>query len=89
MNAWIDISNVVLTTDRLKIRFWQLSDLDDFYSYASVDGVGQMAGWQPHENKEQSLDILRHFIDEKNSFALEYNGKVIGSLGTRFDAGSS
>ena len=81
MNAEVDISNVILTTDRLKIRFWQLSDLDDFYSYASVDGVGQMAGWQPHENKEQSLDILRHFIDEKNSFALEYNGKVIGSLG--------
>ena len=81
MNAWIDISNVVLTTNRLKIRFWQLSDLDDFYSYASVDGVGQMAGWKPHENKEQSLDILRHFIDEKNSFALEYNGKVIGPLG--------
>lgn len=81
MNAEIDISNVVLTTDRLKLRFWQLSDLNDLYTYASVDGVGQMAGWQPHKDKLHSLDILLYFIEQRNSFALEQNGKVIGSLG--------
>lgn len=81
MNAEIDISNIILTTKRLKLRPWQLSDLDDLYEYASVDGVGQMAGWKPHENKEQSLTILRRFIDGKKTFAIEYEGKVIGSLG--------
>ncbi|XCP86479.1 GNAT family N-acetyltransferase [Roseburia hominis] len=81
MNAEIDIHDVVLTTERLTLRPWQLSDLDDFYEYASVDGVGQMAGWKPHENREESLEILHHFIDEKKTFALEYEGKVIGSLG--------
>ena len=45
MNPEIDISNVILKTERLLIRPWRQSDLDDFYSYASVDGVGQMAGW--------------------------------------------
>ena len=74
MNAEIDISGVVLTTERL-------SDVDDFYEYASVDGVGQMAGWKPHESREESLEILRRFIDGKRTFALEYEGKVIGSLG--------
>ena len=34
-------------------------NLDDFYEYAIVDGVGQMAGWLPHENKEKSLIKLR------------------------------
>ena len=44
MNAKIDISNVVIKTERLLLRPWRKSDLDDFYHYARVDGVGQMAG---------------------------------------------
>lgn len=44
MNKPIDISTVILQTDRLILRPWQESDLNDFYEYASVDGVGQMAG---------------------------------------------
>ena len=81
MNAKIDISNVMLKTDRLILRPWALEDLDDFYEYAKVDGVGQMAGWLPHENKEKSLMILNMFMEEKKTFAIEYKGKVIGSLG--------
>lgn len=81
MNPEIDISNVTLKTERLLIRPWRQSDLDDFYSYASVDGVGQMAGWKPHESKEESKIILDMFISHKKTFALEYQGKVIGSVG--------
>ena len=81
MNAKIDISNVILKTNRLILRPFNYDDIDDFYEYASVDGVGQMAGWLPHENKEKSMAILKLFIEEKKTFALEYNGKVIGSLG--------
>ena len=46
MNAEIDISNVVLRTERLILRPWRESDLDDFFGYASVDGVGEMARWE-------------------------------------------
>ena len=81
MNAAIDISGVTLTTEHLTLRPWRLTDVDDLYEYASVDGVGQMAGWKPHESREESLEILRHFMDGKKTFALEYEGKVIGSLG--------
>ena len=81
MNAEIDISNTVLRTGRLVLRPWRESDLEDFYAYASVDGVGQMAGWKPHESREESRMILNHFIEGKKTFALEYRGKVIGSLG--------
>ena len=81
MNKQIDITNVVLTTDRLTLRPWRESDLNDFYEYASVDGVGQMAGWNPHRNVEESQMILSHFIKGKHVFALEHQGKVIGSLG--------
>ena len=81
MNVSIDISNTIIGTERLILRPWQMDDVDDLYEYARVDGVGQMAGWLPHENKEKSLEILKKFIDGKKTFAIEYEGKVIGSLG--------
>ena len=83
MNKEIDITGVVLKTERLTLRPWRESDLNDFYEYASVDGVGQMAGWNPHKNLEESKMILSLFIDGKNEFAIEYQGKVIGSLGIK------
>ena len=81
MNKPIDITNVVLHTDRLTLRPFKESDLQDLYAYASVDGVGQMAGWLPHKNLDESRRILNMFIREKKTLALEYQGKVIGSLG--------
>ena len=81
MNASIDISGIVLKTQRLILRPWSQEDLDDFFEYARVDGVGQMAGWLPHENKETTQAILDSFICNKKTFALEFDGKVIGSLG--------
>ena len=81
MNIEIDISNVIIVTKRLVLRPWRLSDLDDLFEYARVDGVGQMAGWCPHQDREESLAILNMFIEEKKTFAIEYRGKVIGSLG--------
>jgi len=81
MNTPIDISNVVLTTERLVLRPWRKSDLVDLYEYAKVDGVGQMAGWLPHENIEESKAILQMFMNGKKTFAVEYAGKVVGSLG--------
>lgn len=89
MNAEIDITNVRLTSARLTLRPWRERDLSDFYEYAKVDGVGQMAGWKPHGNIEESKAILSTFIKGKNCFALEYHGKVIGSLGIeKYDEGN-
>ena len=83
MNAVIDLKDVILETDRLILREWQESDLNDFFEYASVDGVGQMAGWQPHKNIEESKFVLDMFIREGKTFAvvLKENNKAIGSVG--------
>lgn len=81
MNKQIDITGVTLTTERLTLRPWRETDLEDFYEYARVDGVGQMAGWMPHKDMDESRSILSRFIQGKKTFALEYRGKVIGSLG--------
>lgn len=83
MIAPVDISGIRLETDRLILRPWEQADLQDFYEYASVPGVGEMAGWQHHESLQKSQQILNLFIEGKKTFALVYkeNGKVIGSLG--------
>ena len=83
MNAPVDVTNIQIETERLILRPWRESDLDDFYAYARVDGVGQMAGWMPHKDVEESARILASFIKHKKTLALELkeNGKVIGSLG--------
>ena len=81
MNAKIDVTGVKLESERLILRPWSFADLDDFYEYASVPGVGERAGWPHHKSKEESLEILKHFIDGKRTFAICYDNKVIGSLG--------
>ena len=83
MNAEFKINGKTIETERLILRPFYMSDLDDFFEYASVDGVGEMAGWRHHESKGKSREILDMFIDEDKTFAicLKENGKVIGSLG--------
>ncbi len=83
MNAEFKINGKELQTDRLILRAFRQTDLDDFYEYASVDGVGEMAGWNHHESKEDSQKILNQFIynDEVFAICLKENGKVIGTLG--------
>ena len=83
MIAPVDVTNIRIETDRLILRPWRESDLEDLYSYASVAGVGEMAGWNHHTSIEESRLILNSFIKHRKTLALELkeNGKVIGSLG--------
>lgn len=83
MNADFKINGRVIETNRLRLRPFKESDLDDFYDYASIPGVGEMAGWKHHENKEESKRILDTFIKNDKTFALVYKktNKLIGSIG--------
>ncbi len=83
MNAPVDVTNVRIETPRLLLRPFRESDVEDLYAYASVDGVGQMAGWKPHASIEKSRNVLNMFLREKKTLALVWKetGTVIGSLG--------
>jgi ribosomal-protein-alanine N-acetyltransferase len=83
MNIRIDTSQIVTETERLTLRSFVESDLEDLFAYASVPGVGEMAGWPHHQSIETSKDILTRFIEKKDVFALFHKtaNKVIGSLG--------
>ena len=86
MNAEFDVTGIVIETDRLILREWKMSDVDDMFEYASVPGVGEMAGWPHHPNREESEYRVNKFIEEKKTFAIVYkeNNKVIGSLGIEY-----
>lgn len=83
MNAIFKLNGLQIETERLILRPFRQTDLDDFYEYASEKGVGEMAGWKHHQNKEESQQILNRFIENDKTFAivLKSNNKVIGSLG--------
>jgi len=83
MDIPIDVSGIRIETARLILRPFKESDLPDFYAYARVPGVGEMAGWPHHESIETSQTILRSFIERKDVFAVYHKAdqKVIGSLG--------
>lgn len=83
MDVAVDITKTTIETERLLLRAWQEADINDFFEYASVPGVGEMAGWPHHESIDVSRRILQTFIFEKNVFAIVYkeDSKIIGSLG--------
>jgi len=70
MGVQFDTSKIVIETERLMLRSFRESDLPDFFAYASVPGVGAMAGWPHHESIETSGRILCMFMDQKEVFAI-------------------
>ena len=83
MNAPIDATDIRIETERLILRPWKESDVDDFFAYASVPGVGEMAGWPHHQSKEKTQQTIAMFMRDKDVLAIELkeSNQVIGSLG--------
>ena len=76
-----------IETERIILRTWRLDDFGDFYEYASDPSVGPSAGWKPHTDRMESLNILISFIEGNEVFAIVDNmsGKAIGSIGLHPD----
>ncbi|MGM9970842.1 MAG: GNAT family N-acetyltransferase [Anaeroplasmataceae bacterium] len=71
-----------IVTKRLTIRYFENSDLDDFYEFSKPQIVGYNAGWKPHDNISMSQRILFNKVMSANNFAIVINEtkKVIGSI---------
>ncbi len=76
-----------LKTDRLILRGFRKSDLNDFYEYAKNPRVGPPAGWEPHASLQMTKSILKVFMEQDEVWAivLRENKKVIGSVGLHKD----
>lgn len=72
-----------LETDRTILRPFQEADALDLFAYAKDPRVGPIAGWKPHENVEESREIIRTVFSAPNTFAVvdRETGRAIGSAG--------
>ena len=66
-----------LNSERLILRNWQESDSSDLYEYAKSELVGPNAGWKPHQNEEESKEIIKMFIKNNDSYAIVLSVTVI------------
>jgi RimJ/RimL family protein N-acetyltransferase len=73
---------MVLTTDRLLLRPWALSDAESLYAYAQDPDVGPIAGWPPHQSVEESRRIIETVFSVPECYAIceKENGVAIGAI---------
>ena len=77
----------ILYTKRLMIRPLAVSDAEDMFEYAQTPLVGPKAGWAPHQNIQETIQILRSMVVFKPQYELgnwaivdRSNHKMIGTI---------
>ena len=84
-------SRDTIETERLILRPWEATQefAEGLYSYAKSDNVGPHAGWKPHADVEESMNIINNlFLNDPCGWAivLKENGRIIGHIGAYEDS---
>lgn len=81
-------STIFCETPQVLLRRFQKEDLNDFYSYSSIPGVGEQAGWKHHESKQEAKEMFTRFLKNKNVYAIVHKEtlQVIGHLNIQPDS---
>ena len=80
---------MILKTERLILRPWEERDAEDLFKYASNPKVGPIAGWPPHKNMEESLNVIRNVFSVPECYAvcLKEDNKAIGCIALKMWGG--
>lgn len=73
-----------IETERLMLRSIVENDDSDIFAYSKSPNVGRNAGWKPHENIEETREIMKQiFLNQPYMFGivLKENNKLIGTIG--------
>ena len=72
-----------METERILLRYWQESDAEALFKYASDTDVGPRAGWSAHKSVEESREIIQTFFHNETTWAivLKETGEAIGCIG--------
>lgn len=73
---------MMMETERLFLRRWEESDAESLYEYASDPEVGPIAGWTPHKNVAESLNVIQNVLSGTEAYAvcLKSDNKAIGAI---------
>ena len=73
---------MILKGERVLIRYFENSDLEDFFEFSKRPEVGFSAGWKPHTDYDLSRRVLHGKVLSASNFAivLKDTQKVIGSI---------
>ncbi len=76
---------MILETERLILRPWDIKDAESLYEYAKDERVGPIAGWKVHTGIEHSLNIIQTILMVPETYAvcLKSENKAIGSISLR------
>ena len=71
-----------IETERLILRNYKKTDINDYWEYVQMPNVGPRCGWEPHKSIEQAKERLDLEITKSLQFAivLKSENKVIGSI---------
>lgn len=61
---------MILKTERLILRPWEKSDAESLYESAKDPAVGPIAGWPPHSDVKESLDVIKNVFCGKECYAV-------------------
>ena len=72
-----------METEKILLRYWQESDAEALFKYASDPDVGPRAGWPAHKSEEESLEIIRTYFHNDTTWAIvvKETGEAIGCIG--------
>lgn len=72
-----------METERFLLRRWKQSDAEMLFQLASDPEVGPRAGWAPHQNVEESREVIARYFDNEQTWAIEWKstGEVVGCIG--------
>ena len=72
-----------METERMLLRYWEESDAEALFKYASDPDVGPRAGWPAHKSVEESREIIRTFFHNETTgaIAVKETGGAIGGIG--------
>ena len=73
---------MVLNTERLMLRKWTEADAESLFEYAKDLDVGPIAGWPPHKNKDESLNVIKNVFNGAECYAIceKGNNEAIGAI---------
>ena len=77
----------MLKTERLILRRWRENDAESLYEYAKDSDVGPIAGWPPHQNIDESREIIKNVLCGLECYAvcLKSDNRAIGSIELRLN----